>query len=657
MGGPTGSLHPLSLSFIIAYSFLEGGRPLPLHAEIASTETNFNVKDTVSFNRDTKKAKDRVRGLLRLMRGYRGYYAVALTCQILEALTNTLSLAMVGLMIDNLLRTPGPDLPQALIGVGLIFVLLAALRGFFSFNSARLTAATSQGIALRLRDYLFDHLQHLNFTFQDKAKTGDLIQRVTSDIGTVERFFSEQIIGIGRIFVLAIVNFLALMVIHVQLALLSVAVVPFIAALSLFFFHRIAKAWDVFQEQEGKLSNTLQENLSAVRVVKAFARQPYEIAKFEKENAERFRLGIGFTKLHSLYWPFTDFLTGMQMMISFLAGGFLVLNGQVTIGETVLFRGQMTVGQYVTYIALLGWIIQPMRNLGRLIVQFTTGLVSYDRIAEILIEDWEPLGREETPPVKELKGQVSFKNVGFEYEAGKPVLSNITFDVQPGQTIALLGSTGSGKTSLMGLLPRFYEYTSGQITIDGFELKELSRTFLRQQIGIVEQEPFLFSRTIRENITYGVARDVSDEEVIAAARAAAVHEVIMTFPDNYKTVVGERGVTLSGGQKQRVVLARTLLKNPNILIMDDATSSVDTETESQIRAALSKMSKDRTTFIIAHRIQTVMIADLILVMDKGRIVQRGTHETLMQEKGGIYHRTYEMQAQIETELEKELSGV
>lgn len=630
---------------------------MPLHADVAATETNFNVKATLTFDRATKKSTNRLQGLLRLMHGYRRHYATALSCQVMEALTNTLSLSLVGLMVDHLLRQPPPDLLSALLGVGLLFVALAVLRGFFSFNSGRLTAETAQGVSLRLRDYLFDHIQHLNFPYHDRTKTGDLIQRVTSDIGAIERFFSEELIGIGRILILFIVNFIALMTIHVPLAILSVAVVPLIAVLSVFFFRRVSTAWDKFQEQEGKLSNVLQENLSAVRVVKAFARQPYEVNKFEKENRERFRLGVAFTNLHAVYWPFTDFLTGMQMMISFLAAGFLVLNGQVTIGGTVLLTGQLTIGQYITYVAVLGWIINPMRNLGRLIVQVSTGLVSFDRIAEVLSEDWEELGRDETPPVTKLSGQVSFRNVGFAYETGKPVLHEITFEVQPGQTIALLGSTGSGKTSLMALLPRFYEYTSGSLTLDGHDLKDLPRTFLRTQIGAVEQEPFLFSRTLRENITYGVAREVSDEEVIAAAQAAAVHSVIMSFPEGYQTLVGERGVTLSGGQKQRVVLARTLLKNPSILILDDATSSVDTETESQIRAALTRLMANRTTFIIAHRIQSVMIADMILVMDKGRIVQRGTHDMLMQDAGGIYRRTYEMQAQIETELEKELAGV
>jgi len=255
-----------------------------------------------------------------------------------------------------------------------------------------------------------------------------------------------------------------------------------------------------------------------------------------------------------------------------------------------------------------------------------------------------------------LQGAVAFKNLNFAYGDGPQVLRDISFEAKPGQTIALLGSTGSGKTSLMSLLTRFYDYEDGSISIDGVELTEYPKYFLRKHIGVVQQEPFLFSTNIRNNITYGVHRDVSDEEVFAAARAAAVHEVIQEFPEGYDTVVGERGVTLSGGQKQRVALARTLLKNPKILILDDATSSVDTETESEIRDALNNMMKQRTSFVIAHRIQSVMNADLILVLDKGRIVQRGTHEELMQ-VDGIYRQTYDMQARIEDELEREIASV
>jgi len=301
-----------------------------------------------------------------------------------------------------------------------------------------------------------------------------------------------------------------------------------------------------------------------------------------------------------------------------------------------------------------------MRNLGRLIVQTSTGLVSYDRVMEIIRQDREPLDEGDAVPVDGLKGAISFEEVCFEYESDSPVLKEITFNCQPGQVVALLGSTGSGKTTLVNLLPRFYEYSSGRLHLDGVDLKHFPRRFLRRNIGIVEQEPFLFSRSIRENITYGVGRAVSQEEIEEAARAAAIHDVILTFPDGYDTLVGEKGVTLSGGQKQRVAIARTLLKAPRILILDDSTSSVDTETEAEIRSALDRLMYNRTTFIIAHRIQSVMNADLILVLDKGRIIQKGNHTELLAqastpEHPNIYRQIFEIQTRIEEELEKEIA--
>jgi len=301
------------------------------------------------------------------------------------------------------------------------------------------------------------------------------------------------------------------------------------------------------------------------------------------------------------------------------------------------------------------WLIWPIRNLGRIIVQMSQGLVSFGRVVGIIREEREPLEEGDYLPVDRLRGEIVFEDVSFEYEPGSPVLDHISFRCEAGQVVALLGSTGSGKTSLVNLLPRFYDYTSGRILLDGVELKRYPRKYLRENIGIVLQEPFLFSRTIRENIRYSVGRDVEEADVESAAKAAAVHDVIRTFPGQYDTLVGEKGVTLSGGQKQRVTLARTLLKDPSILILDDATSSVDTETESVIRGALKQLMQRRTTFIIAHRIQSVMLADLILVFDEGRIVQQGTHQQLLAQDG-IYRKVFDIQTRIEEEVQREVAG-
>jgi ATP-binding cassette subfamily B protein len=365
--------------------------------------------------------------------------------------------------------------------------------------------------------------------------------------------------------------------------------------------------------------------------------------KFEKDNWEKFTRGKQLLITQSLFWPVSDILCGAQLVTGFLIGAFMAINGEISVGT------------YIAYIGLVIYIVYPLRNLGRIIVQTSTGLVSYTRVMDIIKEPREPLDQGDHTPPENLQGEFEFIDVKFEYEPGDHTLENINFNVKPGQAIALLGSTGSGKTTLVQLLPRFYEYTGGRILLDGVDLNRYPRKFLRRHIGIVEQEPFLFSRSIRENITYGVGREVSDEEVEKAARAAAVHDVILAFQDGYETVVGERGVTLSGGQKQRVTIARALLKNPRILILDDSTSSVDTETEAEIREALQNLMKDRTTFIIAHRIQSVANADLILVMDKGRIIQQGKHTELVQQDG-VYKQIFNIQTRIEDELEKEIAN-
>ncbi len=581
---------------------------------------------------------NRFRGLWRLMTGFRGDYLGATASLAVAATAKSVTYLLLRYLVDSVLGKTQTGATYALIGAG--FIGLALIEGGFTFWSGRLAARTAEGVAKRLRDYLYDQIQRLTFSYHDHMPTGELVQRSTSDVDALRRFFADQAIGVGRIILLFAINFGAVLTLNSRLALFSIIVVPLVVVMSVFFFRRVSKAYERYQEQEAVLSTTLQENLSGVRVVKAFARQEYERSKFERENWEKFARGRRFMFMHSLYWPVSDVLCGAQMLAGFTAGALMAISGTITVGT------------YLAYAGLLVWIIFPMRNLGRLIVQTSTGLVSFGRVVDVISQDREDLTAGDHEPSENCRGEIVFDDVSFSYDGKAPVLHNVTFRCEPGQSVALLGGAGSGKTSLVNLLPRFYDYSSGSIRLDGVELASYPRKYLRSQIGIVEQEPFLFSRSIRDNITYGVSRTVSDAEVEAAARAAAIHDVILSFPEGYNTLVGERGVTLSGGQKQRVAVARTILKNPRILILDDATSSVDTETEGEIREALAALMQGRTSFVIAHRVQSLMAADLILVFDRGKIVQRGTHDELV-EQAGIYRQVYELQARIDTELERE----
>ncbi|MDO9087932.1 MAG: ABC transporter ATP-binding protein [Anaerolineaceae bacterium] len=600
----------------------------------AETYLDYDLKNVIT--------KSRIKGLWRLMHGYHWKYVGAVISLGISAGAKTSTYLLLRYFIDAFFVSDHTTSNLAVIAFG--FILLAVVEGGFAFLSGRLAAETAEGSTRRLRNYIYDHIQHLTFTYHDKMQTGELIQRSTSDVDALRKFFADQAIGIGRIIILFGVNFGMLLTINVELAFISIIVVPVIVFTSVIFFKQVSKKYEAYQEQDAVVSTNLQENLSGVRVVKAFARQSYEIEKFEKENWKKYLLGKRLLLMHSLFWPISDIVCGAQMIGGFYMGAIYAINGTISVGS------------YLAYAGMLIWIIWPMRNLGRLIVQLSTGMVSFGRVLEIIKQDREPLDVGTKPASEKIRGEIEFRNVGFKYEEGEPVLEDINVHVKPGQVIALLGSTGSGKTSMVNLLPRFYEYTSGQLLLDGVELNKYPRRYLRSQIGIVEQEPFLFSRSIRENIIYGVGKKVDQHEIEMAAKNAAVHDVITSFPEGYSTLVGEKGVTLSGGQKQRVAIARTLLKNPRILIFDDSTSSVDTETEAEIRNALKNLMADRTTFIIAHRIQSIMNADQILVLDKGRIIQSGKHQELMK-VDGMYRQIFDIQTRIEQELEKEIANV
>ncbi len=611
------------------------------------TTTQPTYEPAITFDFRRALHENRLKGLWKMMVDYRLPYIGATLALAVSALAKTFTYLLLRFFADDVLaqgKFIGGSLVTTSLWIGAGFVGLAIVEGGFSFLSGRLAAYTAEGITRRLRDFLFDHIQRLSFSYHATTPTGDLIERVTSDVDALRRFFSEQGIGMGRIILLFVINFAAILNLNVELGLISVIVIPFMLWVSLWFFKKVTKAYEEYQAQEAVLSTTLQENLTGVRVVKAFARQEYEKNKFEKDNWGKFLKGKILLFMHSMFWPLSDIVLGLQMLFGFVYAANMAINGEIT------------VGMYIAYVGLVVWLIWPIRNLGRIIVSASTGMVSYGRLMEVVKQAREPLHDGKYQPAGAVRGEIVFENVSFMYSDGKSdALKNISFHVKPGQAVALLGSTGSGKTSLVNLLPRFHEYTGGRILLDGVELKDYPRAYLRRQIGIVEQEPFLFSRSIRENITYGVGRDVPQEEVERAAKAAAIHDVILTFPDGYNTLVGEKGVTLSGGQKQRVTIARTLLKNPRILILDDSTSSVDTETEAEIRAALNQLMENRTTFIIAHRIQSVMNADLILVLDKGEVVQMGTHEELLADPAGMYRRIYDIQTRIDEELEMEIA--
>jgi len=594
-------------------------------------------------------AKNRFKGLWRVMSGFHLSYAGAVAALSVSALAKTATFLLLRYFADLVSNNAAPiggDMNRTFLYIAAGFVCFASFEGYFAYLSGRLAAYTAESITRRLRNFLFDHIQRLTFSYHSATPTGDLIERVTSDVDALRRFFSEQAIGVGRIVLLFVINFVAIMLINWKLGLASIIVIPLILLASLWFFKQVTARYEKYQEQEAALSTTLQENLTGVRVVKAFARQDYEKGKFEKDNWEKFIRGKALLLMHSLFWPISDIVLGFQML-----GGFIY-------AATMAINGEISVGTYLAYVGLVVWLIWPIRNLGRLIVQTSTGMVSYGRLLEIFKQERENLLDGKVNPKQAVKGKIEFENVAFHYSDGEAsVLKDITFSIEPGKSVALIGSTGSGKTSLVNLLPRFHEYTAGRILLDGVELVDYSREYLRRQIGIVEQEPFLFSRSIRENISYGIGRIVTDEEIARAAKAAAVHDVIESFPDGYDTVVGEKGVTLSGGQKQRVTIARTLLKNPRILILDDSTSSVDMNTEAEIRKALADLMENRTTFIIAHRIQSVMNADLIVVLDKGEIIQMGKHEELIKQPNGIYRKIYDIQTRVEDELESEIASI
>lgn len=522
-----------------------------------------------------------------------------------------------------------------------VIIGFTLLQGLFLFLRGKLTAIAAENSSRRMRNSLYHHIMHQPYDFQSKTQTGDLIQRCTSDIETVQSFMSSH--GAEAVSITFQISLVLMIMIQISpvYTLISTALIPLIFFLTIRFFLSMMKIFLDADEAEGEMSSTLQENLTGVRVVKAFAAQQLEIDKFTEKNSHHRDKVMLILKLMARFWSSSDFLCMIQFAAVITAGAWGALNGMITIGTMIAFS---------TYAGMLIW---PVRGLGQMMGFMGQAFVALERIQEIFdykVED-------DASGVSDIRiaGDIVFENVSFAYGDGEKVLDNISLHIPAGKTTAILGATGSGKSTLVHLLLRLYDYQSGSIRLDGIELNTINRRFLREQLGLVLQEPFLFSRNLADNISLGKA-DASEQEIMEAAQKASVHDAIRGFERGYGTIVGERGVTLSGGQRQRIAIARTLFRTPSLLIFDDSLSAVDSQTDASIRSALKKDKRKVTTLIISHRITTLAEADQILVLEKGRIVQQGNHDELISQQGP-YKTVWELQSKTgDEELDIGLGG-
>ncbi len=595
----------------------------------------------------------RLKLCLDFMKGTRLKYIGSILTVVIAVAVSFISPLLLSEIIDSVIGTTKPlELPGILQSwvdarggrdflvnnmwiLALVLITINVINGIVMFLRGKWTAQASESIAEKMRNRLYRHLQTLPYDYHVKAATGDLIQRCTSDVETVRRFLSGQLVEIFRAVFMLVIAMVIMLRMNVKMTLVSMMLVPILFLYGMVFFKLTMKRFRETDDAEGRMSAVLQENLTGVRVVRAFGREKYEVEKFDKVN-DRFRdLAAHQANLLAYYWSISDLITMLQSAISLIYGVVLAARGEISVGDLLVFT---------SYVGQLLW---PVRQLGRILSDMGKSFVALDRIDEILCQKSESNAKAMLHPP--LNGDIVFDHVTFGYERNKPVLHDINLTVPHGSTVAILGATGSGKSTLMLLMQRLYDCTEGRITIGGVDINDIDKSYLRSRIGLILQEPFLYSRTIESNL--GIAKtNPSLEEVRAAARTAYADDFILEFENGYDTLVGERGVTLSGGQKQRIAIARTLCKENDVLIFDDSLSAVDTETDAAIRKALSERQKGITTFIISHRITTLSQADIIIVLDHGRIIQRGTHDELIHQEG-LYKRINSIQNSLEDELD------
>lgn len=601
----------------------------------------------------------KLRGLWDLMEGERLRYGAAIIAMVIASCFLYLVPLVPQLVIDGVIA-PDPKTASAFVtrtvealgGITFLrdnlwlaagaMIFLTVFAGLFTYLRGRWSAAASESIIRRVRDRVYDRLQKLPCRFFDHAETGDLIQRCTSDVETVRKFISSHVVEIGRAMIMLLVPIPLMLMIDVRMTLISLVLMPLVFVFSLIFFIKVKAAFLKADEAEGKLTATLQENLSGIRVVRAFARQDFEQEKFRTVNDVHRQLDYRLYTLMAWYWSSSDLLCFTQKALVLGFGVYLLAVGELQVGALYYF---------ITAVTMFLW---PIRQMGRILTDMGKAIVAMDRLHHILGEPEESeQSRGPGIRISGLSGEIAFSNVTFSHGEQSPVLENVSFHVPDGSSLAILGPSGSGKSTVVNLLLRLYDADSGSITLGGNELTSLDRQFVRERMSVVMQEPFLYSKSLRENLRLS-RPNANEEEIVEAATIAAIHESITEFANGYDTLVGERGVTLSGGQRQRVAIARALLKEPDVLILDDALSAVDTETESMILDALRQREGRQTTILIAHRVSTVMHADQIIVLENGRIAQHGTHETLLQQPG-MYQRLWQIQGDAAAECEEQMN--
>ena len=604
-----------------------------------------------------------IRILWRLLEGFRVRYALAVTALAMATLFAYLGPLVTRATIDSIIATGGEagaenatssaaswlglDRAELSSRLWLAAALLGGLAvgtGLFTYFKGRLTAQASEGVIRRLRERLYDHLQHLPCRYFDTAETGDLVQRATSDVETVRHFLSLQLIEVGRASLLIVTVIPIMLLLHAPMAAVSLAGAPLVLGFGVLFFLRIRPAFLEMDEAEGRMTTVLQENLTGIRVVRAFARQQHECDKFIEASRSYRDRNYRLIRLMAAYWPISDIMVLSQQMAVLLCGAYWVSQGQLSVGTLVAF---------LLFVNLYVW---PMRQMGRILADLGKALVALGRIEEILAAPRESDVSSDDVEAATIPfaGRIEFNHVSFSYRDANLVLEDVSFTVEAGQTLAIAGPSGAGKSTLVSLLLRLYDDYQGSIRIDGRELRNIDRKVIRAAISVVMQEPFLFSKTLKENISLG-RHDAAEQELLEAATIAEIHESISRFEHGYETLVGERGVTLSGGQRQRVALARALLQRPAILILDDALSAVDTQTETLILEALRSRHGRHTTLIVAHRLSTLRHADQVLVLDGGRVSALGTHRKL-ESDSPTYRRLWEIEGGWQTELESQLEA-